>query len=142
MDGLAVANSVLKNEMWSFGSATKEVSDMSRTRIIVFVVAIVGIAMVTVLPAWAQTVAVCHIPPGNQDAARTITVGANSVAAHLSHGDFLGVCVGAAEQIEGFMSVTLCHIPPGNAAETHTITVGANSVAAHLSHGDTLGPCP
>jgi hypothetical protein len=37
-------------------------------------------------------VTICHIPPGNPDAAHTITVGAPAVWAHLGHGDILGPC--------------------------------------------------
>ena len=37
-------------------------------------------------------VTLCHIPPGNPDAAHTITVGAPAVDAHLAHGDTLGPC--------------------------------------------------
>ena len=37
-------------------------------------------------------VTICHIPPGNPDNARTITVGVNAVRAHLAHGDHCGPC--------------------------------------------------
>jgi len=42
-------------------------------------------------------VTICHIPPGNPDAAHTITVGARAVEAHLAHGDILGPCLGSPE---------------------------------------------
>ena len=35
---------------------------------------------------------ICHTPPGNPSAARTITVNASAVNAHLNHGDTLGPC--------------------------------------------------
>ena len=35
----------------------------------------------------------CHIPPGNPDTARTMTVNKNEVPTHLAHGDHLGPCV-------------------------------------------------
>ncbi|NIS29712.1 MAG: hypothetical protein GWN79_28765, partial [Actinobacteria bacterium] len=35
-------------------------------------------------------VCLCHIPPGNPDAAHTICVGPKAVAAHLAHGDTEG----------------------------------------------------
>ena len=35
---------------------------------------------------------ICHRPPENPENARTITVGASAVPAHLSHGDSLGAC--------------------------------------------------
>ena len=37
-------------------------------------------------------VMICHIPPGNPDNARTITVSVNAVPAHLAHGDSCGPC--------------------------------------------------
>ncbi len=37
-------------------------------------------------------VTICHIPPGNPARARTITVGASAVLAHLEHGDYCGPC--------------------------------------------------
>ncbi len=37
-------------------------------------------------------VTLCHIPPGNPEAAHTIRVGAAAVSAHLAHGDTLGPC--------------------------------------------------
>lgn len=35
---------------------------------------------------------VCHIPPGNPDNARTLTISENALAAHLDHGDHVGPC--------------------------------------------------
>jgi hypothetical protein len=35
---------------------------------------------------------VCHAPPGNPDNARTLSIGMESVADHVAHGDFLGTC--------------------------------------------------
>jgi len=37
-------------------------------------------------------VTICHIPPGNPDNARTITVRVNAIPAHLAHGDHCGPC--------------------------------------------------
>lgn len=42
-----------------------------------------------------EQVTLCHIPPGNPDNAKTITVGASAVPAHLAHGDYLGACNGS-----------------------------------------------
>ncbi|MGH9462570.1 MAG: hypothetical protein ACRD1X_15250 [Vicinamibacteria bacterium] len=39
-----------------------------------------------------EKVTLCHIPPGNPGNAKTITVGASAVDAHLAHGDTLGPC--------------------------------------------------
>ena len=40
----------------------------------------------------AESVTLCHVPPGNPDAAHTVTVGAPAVPAHLAHGDVEGEC--------------------------------------------------
>jgi len=37
-------------------------------------------------------VTICHIPPGNADMARTLSVGIDALAAHLRHGDTIGPC--------------------------------------------------
>ena len=42
--------------------------------------------------AGEDKVTLCHIPPGNPDNKKTITVGASAVDAHLAHGDTLGPC--------------------------------------------------
>ena len=35
---------------------------------------------------------ICHIPPGNPDAAHTIRISVNALKAHLAHGDYLDEC--------------------------------------------------
>src|SRR5438105_6544691 len=40
--------------------------------------------------AAAQTVTICHIPPGNPANAHVITVSMNALPAHFAHGDFVG----------------------------------------------------
>jgi len=42
--------------------------------------------------AMAETVNICHVPPGNAGNAHTISVSQSAVAAHLAHGDTLGAC--------------------------------------------------
>jgi hypothetical protein len=37
-------------------------------------------------------VTICHIPPGNPNKMKTLTIGADSVPDHLGHGDTLGPC--------------------------------------------------
>ncbi len=39
-------------------------------------------------------VTICHIPPGNPDNARTITISVRALTAHLAHGDLCGPCEG------------------------------------------------
>lgn len=96
-------------------------------------------------------VTLCHVPPGNPDAAHTVDVGAPSVPAHLAHGDTEGACAGDTEEdpeepddtdgeSEGEKAL-VCHAPPGNPDNAVTIEVGASSVPAHLAHGDTEGAC-
>jgi len=40
----------------------------------------------------SSKVTVCHIPPGNPDARKTLYLPTSSVDAHLAHGDYLGSC--------------------------------------------------
>lgn len=40
-----------------------------------------------------DSVTLCHIPPGNPNAARTMTVKEDEVPVHLAHGDHIGPCV-------------------------------------------------
>lgn len=40
-------------------------------------------------------VTICHIPPGNPEAAHTIKIGRSALEAHLAHGDVIGECPGA-----------------------------------------------
>lgn len=105
----------------------------------------------------ADKVEICHVPPGNPDNARTISVSANALAAHLAHGDTEGAC----EEIQGDEGdeggdegdqeegdeeeegeqIEICHVPPGNPDNAHTISVSPSALAAHLAHGDTEGEC-
>ncbi len=39
-----------------------------------------------------ERVVLCHIPPGDEGGAHTITVAASAADAHLAHGDYLGDC--------------------------------------------------
>jgi hypothetical protein len=99
-----------------------------------------------------SSVTLCHVPPGNPDAAHTVTVGAPAVPVHLSHGDAEGACAeeeepegDAGEEAPGDedseAKVLVCHVPPGNPEHPVTIEVGAAAVPAHLGHGDTEGAC-
>jgi hypothetical protein len=100
-----------------------------------------------------EKVAICHIPPGNPDNARTIEVDPESVEDHLAHGDYEGECEDAPsdpdegedendENDEGEgEKVAICHIPPGNPDNARTIVVDPESVEDHLGHGDYEGEC-
>jgi hypothetical protein len=107
----------------------------------------------------AASVTLCHVPPGNPDAAHTVTVGAPAVPVHLAHGDAEGACAGDEEAPEddpeddeepeegeegeedAETKVVVCHVPPGNPENPVTIEVGETAVPAHLAHGDTEGAC-
>jgi hypothetical protein len=106
--------------------------------------------VVTTAAEAASAVTLCHVPPGNPDAAHTVTVGASAVPAHLAHGDAEGVCEEAEPPVDdgedeaeddGEVEVLVCHVPPGNPETPHTIEVGESAVPAHLAHGDTEGAC-
>ena len=56
-------------------------------------------------------VEVCHIPPGNPDNARTITISENAVPAHLDHGDHLGACEARDESGSRADSACVCPRP-------------------------------
>jgi len=43
-------------------------------------------------PEDSEKVKICHRPPGNPDNAKTLSVGASAVSAHIAHGDSLGEC--------------------------------------------------
>jgi hypothetical protein len=95
-------------------------------------------------------VTLCHVPPGNPDAAHTIDVGAPAAPTHLAHGDTEGACAGdeapeeeqeGEEEEDGQAKALVCHVPPGNPENPVTIEVGAAAVPAHLGHGDTEGAC-
>ena len=40
---------------------------------------------------------ICHVPPGNPDAGKTMTVSEQAWGAHEAHGDYLGPCEGYSE---------------------------------------------
>lgn len=42
-----------------------------------------------------KKVTICHIPPGNESAANTISIGRPALEAHLGHGDYEGECKSA-----------------------------------------------
>ncbi len=43
-------------------------------------------------PKQGNKVIICHVPPGNPDKAKEITINKNSVQDHLNHGDYAGYC--------------------------------------------------
>jgi hypothetical protein len=114
-----------------------------------------GFEDVVVSPEEAEaSVTLCHVPPGNPDAAHTVSVGAPAAPAHLAHGDAEGACAGdeapdgSEEDPEdeesgedGQPKVVVCHVPPGNPENPVTIEVAEPAVPAHLAHGDTEGAC-
>jgi hypothetical protein len=104
-------------------------------------------------------VLVCHIPPGNPDNARTLSVDEEDLTDHLDHGDFEGTCedgpgdsgdVGQEddgddsaddEEDEDGVKALICHIPPGNPDNARSLWVDEDDVTDHLEHGDYEGDC-
>ncbi|PIS32535.1 MAG: hypothetical protein COT39_04070 [Parcubacteria group bacterium CG08_land_8_20_14_0_20_48_21] len=48
--------------------------------------------------AHEKKVTICHIPPGDTEDSRTLTVGKSAAAAHLTHGDTVGACTHDGDQ--------------------------------------------
>ncbi|ATX78962.1 hypothetical protein Ga0123461_0525 [Mariprofundus aestuarium] len=70
-------------------------------------------------------VKICHFPPGNQENAHTIEVGAPAVKAHLKHGDLLGECEGDEVVVP---------------LETGTPCICADGSVGVWVHGEVKGP--
>jgi hypothetical protein len=63
---------------------------------------------------------ICHVPPGNPSARHTLELPASAIAAHLAHGDYLGVC----DAVASSSSQTATIISEGTfAGVTKAITV-------------------
>ena len=48
---------------------------------------------ITTTVVYSDKVTICHIPPGNSNAAHNITISQSAFKAHLGHGDTVGPCV-------------------------------------------------
>lgn len=93
---------------------------------------------------------ICHVPPGNPDNERTISIDSLSVQDHLDHGDTEGECGASIQPVEGDEDgdddedgekVTICHISPGNPDDEKTKNIDLEDLDDHLEHGDKLGAC-
>ncbi|MGH7566046.1 MAG: hypothetical protein ACREK2_04370 [Gemmatimonadota bacterium] len=138
----------LNVQLFRDGNADTQPDDAFRVQILDRVQGVEesGFEDVVASPAEAEAaVTMCHVPPGNPDAAHTVEVGAPAVPAHLAHGDTEGACadetVPGESDEEGQAKVLVCHVPPGNPENPVTIEVGEPAVPAHLAHGDTEGAC-
>lgn len=69
-----------------------------------------------------KKVTICHIPPGNPNAARSICVGKLALKAHLAHGDFIGACEGDEEPEEDTTPPIISNINIEARATSSTIT--------------------
>ena len=58
-----------------------------------------GIVSNTVMAAKVPKIDVCHIPPGNPESIHTIQISENALPAHLAHGDILGSCNAACDEL-------------------------------------------
>lgn len=94
-------------------------------------------------------VTICHIPPGNPSARKTLRVGANAVPAHLAHGCYLGAC--DAEPVDANLVTIVAEGVYGDITKTVYVDLrGSNfakfgnfyeTVTAYPATGDTFhGP--
>jgi hypothetical protein len=151
----------LNVQLFHDGDADAQPDDAFRVQILDRVQGDAGSGFEDVVASQAEAeaaVTLCHVPPGNPDAAHTIAVGAPAVPVHVAHGDTEGACADDAEGEEpadeedpegeeqeedaGQAKVLVCHVPPGNPENAVTIEVAESAVSAHLAHGDTEGLCP
>ena len=92
-------------------------------------------------------VAVCHLPNGDEDKARTIVVGDDALESHLEHGDTEGECAEEGARPQGpppHAGQEVTEAKEGQVLVCHrdrTRSVSADALAAHLAHGDTEGAC-
>lgn len=95
-----------------------------------------------------ETVAICHIPPGNPRAAHTLRVGAPAVAAHLAHGDHEGTCDGSEATVleshdhgpDDGAAGDREHGPPSHAASVQAGGPHAGEVPSASGHAGAQGP--
>ncbi len=76
------ANTIFMDKNWDEGFSDIEFDD-----------GILNVYVSNNLDMSGKTI-ICHIPAGNPNARHTISVNTASVAAHLSHGDYIGPCSG------------------------------------------------
>lgn len=62
-------------------------------------------------------VQICHVPPGNPGNAHNLCVGPSAVAAHLAHGDYLGLCGNTCRSTNAACAPATC------AGGTYTVTI-------------------
>lgn len=83
---------------------------------------LIALAMLAVMSGTAhaknEKITICHVPPGNPDNARTLTVSEKAWRAHQAHGDVQGPCPepppgngGGTSGSDGF-AVLLCDSRP------------------------------
>ena len=108
---------------------------------------------------------ICHKPVGNATNPQTLTISKSALAAHLAHGDHVGVCTSADVTVQNPAvgipplitppigvspiitppvaeeKITICHMPLGNATNIETITISRSALSSHLAHGDHVGVC-
>jgi len=107
-------------------------SSRARTMCAAFLV----FATIAVIPqlAAAQTVTVCHRPPGNPANAHEIAVSVNSVPAHIDHGDFLGPCLCTPADQPGGPNLPAC------CAGSKCVASGTTFVCQTATSSDPMPP--
>jgi len=99
-------------------------------------------SMLVLLPVAARggdKIAICHLPPGNPENSRTISVDAAALTAHLDHGDQIGECgASCAENGVGCTSNDQCcsgNCADGECAPACTLDGGVCSSASECCGG-------
>jgi hypothetical protein len=115
------------------------------------------LALGNVAVARAEVVSICHIPPGDPESARVLTVGAAALGAHLGHGDTavpddIGCTAGVGEcRADGLLQCTaeglVCDavaFPPPEATETSCSDGLDNDCdgSSDSSDADCIAVCP
>lgn len=80
---------------------------------------------------------ICHIPPGNYGARHTLELPASAIAAHLAHGDYLGVC----DSAQGYNAQVATIVSEGKYGNvTKTINIELRP-ASYAKYGNFYATC-
>jgi len=85
-------------------------------------------------------VTICHIPPGNPRARKTLHVGANAVPHHLAHGDYLGPC--DAEPVDESLVTIVAEGTYGDVTKTVYVDLRGSNFAKFGNFYETVTAWP